>query len=63
MNLKVVTKEREVELTFEDLNLELESSDAEIITAVQRHLDQRLDGYVVTRHEDNVLVSSAPVFG
>ena len=63
MNLKVVTKEKEVELTLEELDLTSQSSDIDIITAVQRHLDQNLDGYMVSRREDNVLVSPTPVFG
>ena len=61
--LKVVTKEREVELTFEDLNLASDASDAEIIAAVERRLDQKLDSHVVSRHEENVMVSPAPIFG
>jgi len=63
VNLKVVTKEKEVELTLEELGLYPNSSDTDIIAAVQRHLDQNLDGYMVSRREDNVLVSPTPVFG
>lgn len=63
MDLKVVTKEKEVELTLEELGLEVNSSDTVIIAAVQRHLDQNLDGYMVSRQDGKVLVSPAPVFG
>lgn len=63
MDLKVVTKEKEVELILEELDLTNQSSDTDIIAAVQRHLDQNLDGYMVSRQDDRVLVSPSPVFG
>lgn len=63
MDLKVVTQDKEVELTLEELGLDIQSSDTDIIAAIQRHLDQNLDGYMVSRREDNVLVSPTPVFG
>lgn len=63
MNLKVVTREKEIDLTLEELGLSTEATDAEIIVAAQRRLDETLDGYVVSRHDTNIMVSPAPVFG
>jgi len=62
-NLKVVTKEREVEYTFSDLDLEPEATDSEILRAAERRLDTNLNGYIVTKEGENALVSPAPVFG
>jgi hypothetical protein len=61
--LRVVTKEKEVELTFTELNLESGATDSEIVRAAERHLDQNLNGLIVSRRENNILLSPAPIFG
>jgi len=63
MNVRVVTKEREVEMTFKQLGLEKGATDAEIMRAAERDLDQNLSGLIVSRKEENVLLSPAPIFG
>lgn len=63
MTLKVVTSEAEREFTFEELGLPYEATDNEILEAAHRKLDQDLEGYVVSRQGQNVLVSPSPVFG
>ena len=62
-NLRVVTKEREVELTLTDLGIEANASDAEIIRAAERNLDTTLNGLIVSRKGENILLSPAPIFG
>ena len=62
-NLRIVTKEREVELTLNELGLEQGSTDAEIMRAAERHLDQNLSGLIVSRKGENVLLSPSPIFG
>ena len=61
--VKIVTREREVEVTLDDLRLGDRATDAEIISAAERRLEQSLNNYIVTRHEDNIVVSPTPVFG
>lgn len=61
--IKVVLREREIELSFIDLDLPVTATDAQLVQATERHLDQKLDGFAVTRHEDHVMISSEPVFG
>lgn len=63
MNLRVVTREGEKEFSFEELELPFEATDTEILSRVERKLDANLDGYIVTRRAENVLVSPTPVFG
>jgi hypothetical protein len=62
-NLRVVTKEREVELTLTELGLDNGSTDSEILRAAERHLDQNLNGLIVSRKDENILLSPAPIFG
>ena len=62
-NLKIVTKERETEYTFKDLDLAPDATDSEIVRAAERRLDQNLNGFIVTKEGENALVSPAPVFG
>ena len=63
VNVRIVTREREMEVTFDDLRLGNQATDAEIIAAAERRLEQTLNNYIVTRHEDNIVVSPTPVFG
>ena len=63
MVLRVVTKERETELTFTELGLDNGATDAEIMRAAERNLDTNLSGLMVSRKGENVLLSPAPIFG
>jgi hypothetical protein len=62
-NLRVVTKEREVELTLTDLGIDANATDAEIVRAAERNLDTTLNGLIVSRKGENILLSPAPIFG
>ncbi len=61
--VKVVGRDQEREARLTELGVSEQATDAEIIAAVERRYEQELRGYVVTRHETNILVSPAPVFG
>ena len=63
MNLRIVTKEREVELTFRDLDLATTATDAQIRTAAERYMDSKLTDLVVSRQGENILLSPSPIFG
>lgn len=63
MPVKIVAREREIELTFDQMGLSPDASDAEIIVAAERHMEQKLENFVVTRQGENVMVSPSPVFG
>ena len=63
MNLRIVTKEREVELTFRDLDLATSASDTAIVKAAEKYMDSRLTDLVVTRNGENVLLAPSPIFG
>jgi hypothetical protein len=60
MNVRVVTKEVEREIT---LDLGAGASDSEILRTAERALDTNLNGLIVSRKEDNILLSPAPIFG
>jgi hypothetical protein len=62
-NLRVVTREREVELTLTDLGIDANATDAEIVRAAERNLDTTLNGLIVSRKGENILLSPAPIFG
>jgi len=62
-NVRVVTREKEVELTFEELDLVDSATDNEIVRAAERHLDANLSGLMVSRSGENVLLSPTPIFG
>ena len=63
MTVRIVTKEREVELTFDELHITPTSGDAAIIKAAERSLDTTLKDYMVTKNGDNVIVSATPIYG
>ncbi len=63
MPVKIVVREREIELTFDQMDLSPDASDAQIIVAAERHMEQKLENFVVTRQGGNVMVSPSPVFG
>lgn len=63
MPVKIVVREREIELTFDQMDLSPDASDAQIIVAAERHMEQKLENFVVTRQGENVMVSPSPVFG
>jgi len=61
--VKIVTREKEVEVTLTELGVESDASDSAIIRAAERHLDTNLNGLMVSRQGENILVSPTPVFG
>jgi hypothetical protein len=61
--IRIVTREKEVEVTLDDLGIAQGASDSEIIRAAERHLDTNLNGLMVSRQGENILVSPTPVFG
>jgi hypothetical protein len=63
MNLRIVTREREVELTFRDLDLTNTATDAQIRTAAEKYMDAKLTDLVVSRQGENILLSTSPIFG
>ena len=63
MNLRIVTREREVELTLRDLDLTNTATDAQIKTAAEKYMDSKLTDLVVSRQGENILLSPAPIFG
>lgn len=62
-NLRVVLREREVDLSMVDLDLGDLSTDSDIITAVTKHTGENLANHMVRREGENILVSPTPVFG
>jgi hypothetical protein len=63
VNVKIVTKETEINATLQDLGLEPQATDNQIIVAAERRAEQTLEHYTVTRHEGNILVSPTPIYG
>ena len=63
VNVKIVTKETEINATLVDLGLDTQSTDTQILAAAERRSEQTLSNYTVTRHEDNILVSPTPIYG
>jgi hypothetical protein len=62
-NVRIVTKEREHEISITDLGLTQASTDRNIIEAAGKFLDANLQNYIVTRNGDNIMVSPTPIFG
>jgi len=61
MQVRVVTRERELDLDIPEVVDN--STDSQIIAAVERRLETELKGYMVTREKGKALVSPSPVFG
>jgi hypothetical protein len=63
VNVKIVTRDVEINATLVDLGLEPQATDTQILAAAERRSEQMLEHYTVTRHEDNILVSPTPIYG
>lgn len=61
VQLRVVTRDGEKDLEAPELSPE--ATDSEIISAAERRLETDLNGYMVTREKDRVLVNPSPVYG
>lgn len=61
--VRLVHAGREQQFRAAELGVENPLDNEQVLTALRRRLDIQLDGYTISRHNQNVLVSPAPVFG
>jgi hypothetical protein len=64
MRIRVVTVEKEVEFSLAELGIKVvDPSDAQLIPAVERKIDQKLENVTVTRQGENIVIAPTPVYG
>ena len=61
--VRLVHAGREQQFSPAELGIRDPQDNRQVLAALQRRMDVELDGYTVSRHEANILVAPAPVFG